>query len=652
MDYQNTAQGLASLGRGKDTMLMHVTPNEVAGLQQLAMAQGGSLTINPQTGLPEAGFFDDLVSVALPVAAGYFLGPAGLKMSSLGAGLTVGAATYALTGDPIKSVTSGFGASGGATLGGKLGAYGATPEIAKVAGPSFGQQTGAAAGSIAKDAAGNVMASTTPGAATVANLTAAPAATTYAPLAGSPMGMANSFNMATGTPLNAVANVADDALVAGAGQYSQNMIPNAGQGIKNFFGMGEAGKGPIDFFKTGPGDMGDALTLGAPVLAGYMGSQQVGLPALTNTSSGMNYDGPYEPNERQVRYPTAGERRSSREFKYFSPSNPIPGYQKAYAMGGPVSFEEGGKIPTVGEIPKLGVEIKNQIPDMGSRAIVDTVRQAEIDAREARIAELMKPTQSGGSGYDPYANMMNRGPTIGQTSGSWITNMDRGPMYGGMAGMNQQYGGMSGIGGGYGGGFGRIIPGLTRAQAEARVPLSEFTPINERAEFLRQYLPEQSLAAAADPTGAERLQFTDVGAPAVTDQTAINVAAGGYLDFTEGGRTGIVSQQELMDNPVGYAMGGGIHSLRSGGRPAKGGYLDGAGDGMSDSIPATIEGKQPARLADGEFVIPADVVSHLGNGSTKAGAKRLYAMLDKVRTARTGNKKQGKKINADKYLTA
>jgi hypothetical protein len=85
-------------------------------------------------------------------------------------------------------------------------------------------------------------------------------------------------------------------------------------------------------------------------------------------------------------------------------------------------------------------------------------------------------------------------------------------------------------------------------------------------------------------------------------------------------------------------------------RYAQGGYLDGDGDGMSDSIPATIEGKQPARLADGEFVIPADVVSHLGNGSSKAGSKRLYAMLDKVRHARTGNKKQGKQIKADKYL--
>jgi hypothetical protein len=85
---------------------------------------------------------------------------------------------------------------------------------------------------------------------------------------------------------------------------------------------------------------------------------------------------------------------------------------------------------------------------------------------------------------------------------------------------------------------------------------------------------------------------------------------------------------------------------------AKGGYLNGQGDGMSDSIPATIEGKQPARLADGEFVIPADVVSHLGNGSSKAGSKRLYAMLDKVRHARTGNKKQGKEINPAKYMPA
>jgi hypothetical protein len=71
---------------------------------------------------------------------------------------------------------------------------------------------------------------------------------------------------------------------------------------------------------------------------------------------------------------------------------------------------------------------------------------------------------------------------------------------------------------------------------------------------------------------------------------------------------------------------------------------------MSDSIPATIENKRPARLATDEFVLPADVVSHLGNGSSEAGAKVLYAMMEKVRKARTGNVKQGKQINPSKFM--
>jgi hypothetical protein len=98
-----------------------------------------------------------------------------------------------------------------------------------------------------------------------------------------------------------------------------------------------------------------------------------------------------------------------------------------------------------------------------------------------------------------------------------------------------------------------------------------------------------------------------------------------------------------------YASGG-ISSL--GGYSDGGRMLKGPGDGMSDSIPGVIAGKQPARLADGEFVVPADVVSHLGNGSTDAGAKRLYSMMDKVRKARTGTKKQGKQINPNRFVPA
>jgi len=105
----------------------------------------------------------------------------------------------------------------------------------------------------------------------------------------------------------------------------------------------------------------------------------------------------------------------------------------------------------------------------------------------------------------------------------------------------------------------------------------------------------------------------------------------------------------LADSAVArrYMRGGHLGSYSDGGRLTKG-----PGDGMSDDIPAKIGSRQPARLADGEFVVPADVVSGLGNGSTDAGARKLYAMMDKVRKARTGNKNQGKEINAKKYMPA
>jgi hypothetical protein len=107
--------------------------------------------------------------------------------------------------------------------------------------------------------------------------------------------------------------------------------------------------------------------------------------------------------------------------------------------------------------------------------------------------------------------------------------------------------------------------------------------------------------------------------------------------------------QEAAIGKTHYATGG-IASL---GSYSDGGQmLKGPGDGMSDNIPASIGDRQPARLADGEFVVPADVVSHLGNGSTDAGAKQLYSMLDKVRKARTGNPKQGKQINPQKFMPA
>lgn len=106
----------------------------------------------------------------------------------------------------------------------------------------------------------------------------------------------------------------------------------------------------------------------------------------------------------------------------------------------------------------------------------------------------------------------------------------------------------------------------------------------------------------------------------------------------------IPQQTQGLQGFVPQYAAGGIANL------AEGRYLDGPTDGMADRVPANIDGQQEARLSDGEFVIPADVVSHIGNGNSNAGAEQLYAMMDRIRKARTGNPDQGKQINAAQYL--
>ena len=102
-----------------------------------------------------------------------------------------------------------------------------------------------------------------------------------------------------------------------------------------------------------------------------------------------------------------------------------------------------------------------------------------------------------------------------------------------------------------------------------------------------------------------------------------------------------------QEEQVEAAQGGLMGLARGGALPPR--YLRGQTDGMADKIPSNIDGVQPAKLSHGEFVIPADVVSHLGNGNSDAGAKVLYKMMDRVRQARTGNKKQGRQINPEKF---
>lgn len=113
----------------------------------------------------------------------------------------------------------------------------------------------------------------------------------------------------------------------------------------------------------------------------------------------------------------------------------------------------------------------------------------------------------------------------------------------------------------------------------------------------------------------------------------------------------VLQQAQLGQGGYGNAVMGADQVLQEN-QMAGGGYVGGPGDGMSDDIDTTIDGNQPAALSDGEFVISSDVVSHLGNGSTDAGAKMLYEMMDRIRQARTGTEDQGNKIDPYEYLPA
>jgi hypothetical protein len=214
--------------------------------------------------------------------------------------------------------------------------------------------------------------------------------------------------------------------------------------------------------------------------------------------------------------------------------------------------------------------------------------------------------------------------------------------------------------------LGRTTSFAPDAAAAASAPFS----LSNVGSGIQDLLSPGGAARFADITGQSAL--SSVGVPAAGAALGLAGMAPQQMGATEQdlgfGPFTPLSELREQNLSMGYAEGGvaalnpmlGVFDARNANREfgepmggyKKGGYLNGPGDGMSDDIPATIEGKQPARLADGEFVVPADVVSHLGNGSTKAGAQRLYSMMDKVRKARTGTTKQGKQIKPEKYMPA
>ena len=168
----------------------------------------------------------------------------------------------------------------------------------------------------------------------------------------------------------------------------------------------------------------------------------------------------------------------------------------------------------------------------------------------------------------------------------------------------------------------------TGSAAATLTGIQGMAALDEEQKYLDQQLESGNIAQAEYNAGIARINESRARSEQAMRNNPYQFYAGGDVEYGAG------------DQVMGYSMGG---------QPR---FLSGGGDGMSDSIKANIEGKQEARLADGEFVVPADVVSHIGNGSSKAGAKQLYSMMDRVRSARTGKKSQGKQINPRNYMAA
>ena len=250
--------------------------------------------------------------------------------------------------------------------------------------------------------------------------------------------------------------------------------------------------------------------------------------------------------------------------------------------------------------------------------------------------------------------------------------------YAGAAGLGALLGSLGNKGGG--GGSSAKIPQLMASRQQYAVPLTEpRSTYNPTDEEIRNYVSRPGMTDAMVARGMNQFGINPqrmagiTGLPTENVQSRYQAAMGPNVVARRPGSGGVTYFSPMQYSPVGnftttapaapvetpetiVAAGGGM--MKSGGISDLGGYSDGGrllrgpGDGVSDSIPASINNKQPARLADGEFVIPARIVSELGNGSTEAGARKLYAMMDRIQKSRRKAKNIAANTRADKHLPA
>lgn len=547
MQYGNMASQVQSRGRGEDSVLVHMTPGEVGGLQALAMRHGGSLSINPDTGLPEAGF----LSKILPTVLG-----AGLAATGIGAplaALAVGAGTGLITGDLNKGLMAGLQAFGGAGLGGALGlgaagagagagagaagaalpAAGAAPATAinaTTAGMTEAANLGAQA---AGTAAGNMGANMTGAITNLAPSAMSPATTAGLPSAFGNMGtnMAGAVQNFAPQTANVGANMAGDitnmatqspsGAALAAQQAAAPVAPPKPMGFFDRFKDATAIKGVPGSMTTGAAGLG--------LYAGLSGAMSGKSKKSDKDKSDYGYTGPYSVKEgsREVDWPTTG-----------------PAFDSNF------------------QAPPSGVGDTSEHNFFPNR----------IQYQDSRGAAWTPGQKTTPGGKDPYSSEEVK--------------------------KKKKFLGIFADG------------GLVGQQPMQQMPLAGNA---------------QSMATQV-PTVAQ--QYQALPSPSTSPPKGLpGLARGGSVALQDG--SFVVDARTVSELGNGSSGAGQEVLAGLGGVP-----IQGPGDGVSDSIHASIGGTIPARVARDEVHFTPDAVAKLGGGDHKKGTAKLYKLMDQAHKAR------------------
>jgi hypothetical protein len=572
MNMTPVAQAVQRQGRGRDTMLVHMTPKEVGGLQALAMQHGGSLTVNPQTGLPEAGFLEAI----LPTLAGAALtiGSGGVINPYMSAAI-VGGIQTARTGDLGQGLLAGLGAYGGAGLGAGLTSAGASAAPSTVAPTAGGVQSALTPAEIAAATGGEAAAVAVPSATTGATAASAvtdptqqallkaglPDAQVVAntgPLATAPVSQAAAApplgvdEMAAETAASSTRVLAPPSTTPPTPTIGQN-FSQAGQGVKNIFTepggfdkfVGEAAvkADPSKGIQAAPatglgGGFGAAKTAAFAAAPALLATPEYKPPE----EEVSNYKGPYKPSARQVSYPDEEKRRQTSEFTYFTPSNPVP-----YAEGG----ETSGLSAVGSSISPSEAQVYQNIANVQRLAGIPAIDTSQFAVAPSR-------------GYEQFVyNPIQAGPARGSV------------------GPEIDYG---------------VAPLMSRAEAEA------------------------IMRSGLDPEGFRRQRELE-GSP--------GLKAGGSVPTLETG--GFVLTKKAVD---GLGKGSNKKGQANAQRGLGAIPIKGPGTGTSDSIKTSIDKKRPALVSNGEAYVPKRQVAKKGGAKAfYALMKQAEKAADKRRRA-------------------